>query len=212
MLSDSSLFRDGASGSRATPAGVAAGAAADDFVLMEAIARRNPAGLEALYDRHGGLVYSLCRKILHGDAAAAEEVLVDVFWELWDRCDRYDATRGSPVNYLATVARSRALDRLRSNQSAARRVEQAASDRIDAAAAPTAQAALDDALAVERRKQVLAALARLEPGQRQAIELAYFEGLSQREVAERMNRPLGTVKTWTRDGLIRLRDHLRSKM
>src|SRR5206468_3900261 len=85
----------------------------DDYALMEGIARRDTAALEALYDRHGGLVFTLCRQILR-DRDAAEDVLFEVFFELWEKCERYDPSRASAVTYLATVARSRALDRLRS--------------------------------------------------------------------------------------------------
>src|SRR4051794_23488891 len=83
---------------------------------MERIARQDAAALQALYDRHGGLVFTLCQKILK-DRGVAEDVLFEVFFELWERGDRYDRARSSAVTYLATVARSRALDRLRSRRS-----------------------------------------------------------------------------------------------
>src|SRR5262245_17695506 len=85
----------------------------DDYELMRLIAERDQSAFTALYDRHSGMVYSLCLRILR-DREAAEDLLVDVFWELWDKSGRYDASRGTPVTYLMTLARSRAIDRLRS--------------------------------------------------------------------------------------------------
>src|SRR2546428_3879967 len=85
----------------------------DDFELMRAIAARDQSALRTLYDRHSGIVYSLCLRVLR-NSAEAEEVLVEVFWEAWDKGGRYDAGRGSPLTYLTTLARSRSIDRLRS--------------------------------------------------------------------------------------------------
>ncbi|MEO6434410.1 MAG: sigma-70 family RNA polymerase sigma factor [Tepidisphaeraceae bacterium] len=177
-----------------------------DDTLMASVARREPAALRALFDRHAPLVHSLCQRILH-DAPAAEEVTLDVFYELWQKCDRFDPARGRVLTYLATLARSRALDRLRSKISQHR-----ADGRlpVESLADPALSAGpCDELLAAERREQVVAAIEQLEPGQRRAIELAYFEGLTQSEIAARLDKPLGTVKSWTRQGLIRLRDVLR---
>jgi len=85
----------------------------DDYELMRAISARDQAALRILYERHSGLIYSMCLRALR-NSAEAEELLVDVFWELWEKSGRYDAGRGSPVTYLVTLARSRAIDRLRS--------------------------------------------------------------------------------------------------
>src|SRR6476646_4642461 len=89
----------------------------DDYELMRAIAKeRDQRAFAALYDRHSGLVFTLCLRMLH-DKAEAEDLLIDVFYELWERADRYDASRGSPTTFLSTLARSRAIDRLRSRSS-----------------------------------------------------------------------------------------------
>jgi RNA polymerase sigma-70 factor (ECF subfamily) len=182
----------------------------DDFELMRGIASRDQSALRDLYDRHSGIVYSLCLRILRNNAEA-EELLVDVFWEAWEKCGRYDATRGSPLTYLTTLARSRAIDRLRSRASATRHM--AMVDDVETVAPASAQGSdnpLGAAIDAERRATVAAALQSLEPQQRQAIECAYYEGLSHSEVAEKLGKPLGTVKTWIRTGLIRLRESLRT--
>jgi len=187
----------------------------DDYALMEAIAsRRDSAALRALYDRHSGLVFTLCTRVLR-DRGDAEDVLIDVFFELWDKADRYDAARGSPVSYLVQLARSRAIDRLRSGRSdkAGPRATASTPDAIDGSASalrPAAANPLNDVATSEQRELVIRAIAQLEPVQRQAIECAYYDGLSHSEIAEKLDKPLGTVKTWIRQGLIRLRDALRS--
>jgi len=175
----------------------------DDYELMRAVAKRDQRAFTALYDRHSNLVYTICLRILR-DRAEAEELLVDVFYEVWDKCDRYDATRGSPVTYLVTLARSRAIDRIRSK---GRRKELALADTDQPAAADNpAQQTIKN----ERATQIAAALEQLEPAQRQAIECSFYDGLSHSEIAQKLDKPLGTIKTWIRQGLIRLRDSLRT--
>lgn len=180
----------------------------DDYELMRAIAgERDQRAFAALYDRHSGLVFTLCLRVLH-DKAEAEDLLVDVFYEVWEKADRYDPSRGSPTTYLSTLARSRAIDRLRSKSS--RSAGPAMTLVRDDEPAPTADPSQQTADA-ERRKIVSSALDQLDPAQRQAIESAYYDGLSHSEIAAKLNKPLGTVKTWIRQGLIRLRDSLRSQ-
>ena len=180
----------------------------DDYELMRAIAKeRDERAFAALYDRHSGLVFTLCLRVLH-DKAEAEDLLVDVFYEVWEKADRYDPSRGSPTTYLATLARSRAIDRLRSKSS--RSVGATITLVRDDHPAPTADPSQQTADA-ERRSVVTTALQQLDPAQRQAIESAYYDGLSHSEIAAKLNKPLGTVKTWIRTGLIRLRDSLRSQ-
>lgn len=183
------------------------GALQDDVALMAGLASRDASALQRLYDRHAPLVLALIVRILH-DRAEAEDVMVDVFWELWDRADRYDPGRGSPLTYLTTLARSRAIDRRRAKGKVGPAVD------LDATATPPTAPAGDSpeggVVADENRAMVRAALATLEPAQRQAIECAFYEGLSHSEIAEKLNKPLGTVKTWIRQGLIHLRDGLRT--
>lgn len=177
----------------------------DDFSLMQAIAAGDRAALGDLYDRHGPLLLAVCRRVLR-DAGEAEDVLTDVFFEVWSRSDRFDASRGSPLTYLLTLTRSRAIDRRRS-----RRSRPVVSDNPQAVAeqaspAPTPYQSTD---LNERRGIIRAAMAALDPAQREAIECSFFEGLSHSEIAEKLQKPLGTVKTYIRQGLIRLRDRVR---
>ncbi|HSV15593.1 MAG TPA: sigma-70 family RNA polymerase sigma factor [Tepidisphaeraceae bacterium] len=182
----------------------------DDFALMQAIAAGDRAALERLYDRHSPLVLAVSRRVLK-DAAEAEDVLTTVFFEVWSRADRFDASRGSPLSYLTTLARSRAIDRRRSR--AARPValssENSAAENA-AAMASTAPTPLQSSDINEQRQRIRAALAELEPAQREAIECSFYEGLSHSEIAEKLQKPLGTVKTYIRQGLIRLRDRIRT--
>jgi len=177
----------------------------DDFALMQAIARRDREALSTLYDRHSPMLLAICRRVLK-DAGEAEDVLTDVFFELWTRADRFDAGRGNPLTYLVTLSRSRAIDRQRSRASRPK----ITSDYTDAAAqADPVPNPLESINLKERRAQVQAALSELEPAQREALECSFYEGLSHSEIAAKLNRPLGTVKTYIRQGLIRLRDSLR---
>jgi len=178
--------------------------AADDHALMEGIAARDPAALQSLYDRHASLVLALIVRILH-DHAEAEDVMIDVFWELWERGDRYDAARGNPLTYLTTLARSRAIDRRRAKG----RFQPAARESGSALAAPQSDSPERGAVAEEHRVLVTQALLGLDPAQRDAIECAFYDGLTHIEIAEKLGKPLGTVKTYIRQGFIRLRQSLR---
>jgi RNA polymerase sigma-70 factor (ECF subfamily) len=178
---------------------------ADDLALMEGIAARVAGALQRLYDRHAPLVMAVCVRILR-DRAEAEDVMVDVFWELWDRADRYDAKRGNPLTYLTTLARSRAIDRRRARG----KVRPIDLDATAPAAAPMGDSPENGVMADENRVLVKRALSNLDPTQRQVIECAFYDGLTHTEIAEKLDKPLGTVKTWIRQGLIRLRESLRT--
>ena len=179
----------------------------DDYVLMEGIARRDTSCLSRLYDRHNRVVYTLCLRILR-DPGMAEDAMIDVFQEIWQRADRYNAARGSPVSYMLTLTRSRALDRARMKGA---RPSTPLHDNADAQSAAAdvpdpLQAAIDD----ERRSLVKRALGELEPKYREVMECSFFEGLSHTEIALKLQKPVGTVKTFLRRGLIQLRELLRN--
>lgn len=178
---------------------------ADDFALMASIATGDRAALDELYARHSAQVYGIAMRMLR-KPQDAEELLVDVFFEVWDKRERFDATRGSPLAYLVTLTRSRALDRLRAKS----KVPTTAIENADSVAATRDDDQLEQAVARERREVIRKAMSALEPAQREAIEYSFFDGLSHSEIAARLNRPLGTVKSNIRQGLIYLRDFLRS--
>jgi len=185
---------------------------ATDGALIARAAGGDERALGALYDRYGAVLYAVAYRIV-GGRADAEEVVVDAFAQVWRDAPRFEAGRGSVAGWLTTIARSRALDlvRARSRRERAVGAAAAAADRQDA---PPAMGDLlgDPAASLdqdERRRQVRHALDALSPPQRQAIELAYFEGLSQSEIAERLQEPLGTVKTRVRLGMQKLRECLR---
>jgi len=177
-----------------------------DADLMAAINRGESAALERLYERHGPAVFAICLRILR-DRAEAEEVLEEVFWEIWARRERYDAERSVPFTYLMTLARSRALDRLRFRRRRAGVWLELGS--LDQSAGNGANP-FEDASAMQRRIAIDRALEELPLPHRRAVEMNFFEGLSHREISERLGDPLGTVKTRIRQGLLTLRKALRS--
>jgi RNA polymerase sigma-70 factor (ECF subfamily) len=178
----------------------------DDYLLMEAISRRDAAALSRLYDRHATLVYTLCLRILK-DPALAEDAMIDVFTELWQRADRYNPARAAPIAYLLTLTRSRALDRARSKSAHPTIPLHETPDTQQSPAINPLQSALED----ERRSLIQHALTQLDPKYRDVLECAYFEGLSHSEIALKLQKPIGTVKTYLRRGLIQLRDLLRNQ-
>ena len=181
-----------------------------DSQLVSRMAVGEDAALGDLYDRYGRTVYALALAIVR-EPADAEEVVVDAFGQAWRSAASFDAARGSVGAWLATIARTRALDTVRARGRRARAHERAALLSDEGVAAPIAAAGSDPSRAVERgeaRRLVSLALAALSGPQRIAIELAYFEGLSQSEIAERLSEPLGTIKTRIRSGMEKLRSLL----
>jgi len=155
--------------------------------------------LEALYVRYGGLVYTLARRIV-GDPELAREVVQDTFLRSWDGRDTYDPERGRVPWWLMGIARNRAIDLLRSRSHQARLRERAAPPPEISTTHPR-----DPADTVVARRTVLDALRELSDGQRRAIELAYYGGLTQTEIANELGEPLGTIKSRTREAMERLR-------
>lgn len=178
-----------------------------DLDLIERIRQGDQPALDLLYKRYSSPIYSLVWKILQ-NSEEAEDVALDVFWQVWRQADRYDPARGTPPAWIFTLARSRAIDRLRSR---ARREDRTISiddpnlhfDPLDENASP------DQIVSFRQsRDAVRAAMEKLSAVQREAIELAFLKGMTHVEIAERLGQPLGTVKTRIRQGLIRLRKHL----
>ena len=177
---------------------------ADDD-LLQAVSRGDESALAALYDRYRLILFGLILRILH-DRHEAEDVLQEAFLQVWRRANDFDPARGRAFTWLVTIARSRALDRLRMLGSRSRFIdadEQAGNDQV-----------LDTAQELVRSEEgeiVRRALRELPDEQRRTLLLAYFEGLTQAEIAERLGHPLGTVKTRMRSGLIKLRELLRDR-
>lgn len=178
-----------------------------DLELIERIREGESSALDLLYRRYSSPVYSLVWKVLQ-NPDEAQDVALDVFWQIWRQADRYDPSRGAPPAWIFTLARSRAIDRLRARQ---RREDRTISfdapevklDPLDENASPEQVVSFR-----QSRDAVREAMKKLSAVQREAVELAFLQGLTHVEIAERLNQPLGTVKTRIRQGLIRLRKHL----
>jgi RNA polymerase sigma-70 factor (ECF subfamily) len=179
-------------------AGASNGAAASDEELIKRVLQREEPALAAIYDRYGRLIYTIAVRIT-GDRGAAEEVTQDVFQAIWQGAGSFQPG-GSFSAWLAGIARHRAIDMTRSRRHRARAREEALAEYTLGGAA---NESLADALVL--RTVVRAALAELPPAQRQAIELAFYGGLTHVEIARRLGEPVGTVKSRMRLGLTRLR-------
>jgi RNA polymerase sigma-70 factor (ECF subfamily) len=175
---------------------------ATDGDLLRRLSERETLALEALYARYSSYVMGISLRIL-ADRDDAEEVVQDVFWQLWKAELRYDPARGRFSTWLFSVARFRCLDRLRSRE---RALPRASLHELAATEAPDDQES--EAYLVERQKEVRAVLARLPAPQRTAIELAFFHGLTHGEIADKTGDALGTVKSRIRRGLAQLRGSL----
>jgi len=178
-----------------------------DATLMQRLLHRDVSAFDEIYERHSRMVYSLVLRILR-QGSTAEEVVQDVFLQLWRKSLQYDAHRGPFVPWLLTLARNRALDQLRLKGERQRRREEQPEDYPQIAAAlPEYERVLDEKRRAERVRSLMSAL---PAAQKKAIELAYFEGLSHSEIAAALHEPLGTVKSWIRNGLLRLREGLQA--
>lgn len=177
----------------------------DDFSLITKIGQQDQAALAELYDRYAPLLYSVAFKML-GSAEEAEEVVLDVWRQVWRQACNYDPQRGRVDTWLFMLLRSRALDRLRRLKQV-ERVVIASQDRTVQASLQTNDPA-ENILIAERRQQVQSALSQLPNAQRQVLELVYYQGLTQAEIATQIGQPLGTIKTRIRLGLVKLRQTL----
>ena len=177
----------------------------NDVELLEAIAAHDEAALAQLYDRYRAILFGLLMRILN-NREEAEDVLQELFLQVWRRASDFDENRGRPFTWLVTMARSRGIDRLRALASRERVAVAGARDEAE-----IVSDAASDAFLSEQRGLVTNALAQLPDEQQQPLMLAYFEGLTQSEIAARLGAPLGTVKTRMRTGLMKLRELLAGK-
>jgi RNA polymerase sigma-70 factor, ECF subfamily len=177
----------------------------NDRGLIARIEGRDADALALLYDRHSARLFGLAQRIL-GDTGEAEEVLQEVFLHVWKAAATFDAARGPVLAWLLVATRSRSIDRLRSRRPARSAGVRSLDEAPETASREDVEA---DAAGREWEAQCRAAIGELPEDQRRALELAYFEGLSHREIAERTATPLGTVKTRVRLGLMKLRERIR---
>jgi RNA polymerase sigma-70 factor, ECF subfamily len=175
---------------------------ASDATLLNALATKQPTALKCLYARYGSVVYGVALKVLQNQPEA-EDLTQEIFLSLWHR--PIDATKQSHlIRYLIAMARSRAIDKLRSRSRRLNLVQRWRDNNTET----NSPNPVDQAMFNERSQQVRQALTQLSDKQRQVIELAYDAGLSQSEIAQKLQQPLGTVKSWTRQGLLKLKQLL----
>jgi RNA polymerase sigma-70 factor, ECF subfamily len=175
----------------------------EDAELLSAIARGDRQAYRTLYQRYAPILLGLLSRIL-GDRGEAEDVLQEVFLQIWKKAGDFDERRGRALHWLATIARNRALDRRSTIESRRRLAPAAAPEAIQEEPLDP----VDAANMAEEARHLHRALAQIPEAQRRVLMLAYFDGLSQTEIAERIGLPLGTVKSHARIGLTRLREFL----
>jgi len=176
----------------------------DESDLVRRLKERDPHAMSELYDRYGRLAYSLIYRIVR-NGAAAEDLVQETFLRVWNRVQSFDRQKGALGPWILTVARNRAIDYLRSidGRMAAGALE------LDKVENPALFCEFSDsALSIDRARRLKGAFEKLNANQRMVIDLAYFEGLSQTEMAAQLKQPLGTVKTWVRSALKILREEL----
>jgi RNA polymerase sigma-70 factor, ECF subfamily len=176
----------------------------DDADLARRLRERDAGAMRELYDHYGRLIYSLIQRMVR-NSAAAEDLVQETFLRIWNRMPAFDQERGALGPWVLTVARNRAIDYLRSADG---RMSAGALD-LDRLEHPGQFCDFDNrALSLDRARMLKEAFEKLTPNQKTVIELAYYEGLSQTEMADRMQQPLGTIKTWVRSALKVLREQL----
>lgn len=178
--------------------------------LVAAMSRGDKTAMAALYDQLSGPLYSLAYRML-ADASEAQDLTQDIFLQLWRTAGSYESGRGSVFSWAVTLTRNRAIDRLRMRKRRSEILSAAAPDLQPAAPGGHTDSA-DSLWLSEKTAAVRTALAELTPDQKQAIELAFFGGLTQQEIAARLDEPLGTIKARIRRGLLKLKDRLPSRL
>lgn len=182
----------------------------DDRALMRAICRQDRSALDELYDRHVGLVYAVCMRVL-GCPSDAEDAMIETFWQAWTKPEQYDELRGGVSTYLAMIARTRAIDLMRSRISESAKKDRA---KVLEGANPAHHSPPPDAELIqvtqENHNVVHEAIESLTSEQQEAIRMAFYEGKSHRQIAETLQTPVGTIKSRLRQGLIQLREYFRN--
>ncbi len=180
----------------------------EDAALVQAIVDGGSEALSDLYDKYSGMLLGLAYRVL-GDASDAEEVLQEAFLQVWNQADRYDPSRSSVSTWLVLITRSRAIDRLRSRRVEERTIGAAQKEN---AVTYTSPEGVRDVFKQERRRRLQQELRNLPPEQRQVLEMAFFQGMTQSEIAQKTSIPLGTVKTRTLLAVKKLRKALQDEI
>jgi len=175
-----------------------------EIALMERITRRERAAFEELYARYVNILYATALKFVR-EESDAQDVVQDVFIQVWDKAKMYDPSKGKPLTWVLTLVRNRSIDRIRAIQRRARLRDEFEAETVTDESA-WARESLSRVEAGEQGRTLRAAVNQLSPQQRKVIELAYFGGLTQIEIAEKLGEPLGTVKARARRGLLKLKE------
>lgn len=179
-----------------------------DLQLMEGIQAENPEALSQLYDRYNGILKALILRVIHNEAEA-DDLLQEIFMEIWNQAKNFSAQKGKPLGWMVTLARRRAIDGLRKKQAYARAEERLQQETEQQPDAWVHNSTEEEINVGDTRVLIQRVIAVLPPAQQQAIELAFFRGMSQREIAAKTNTPLGTVKTRLELGLKKIYDGLK---
>ena len=179
-----------------------------DLELMRGIQAENPDALSQLYDRYNGILKALILRVVHNEAEA-DDLLQEIFMEIWKQAKNFSPEKGKPLGWMVTLARRRAIDGLRKRQAYQRAEERLQAETEQQPDAWVQNTTEEEITFSDTRTLVRKMLDRVPPAQRQAIELAFFRGMSQREIAAKTNTPLGTVKTRLELGLKKIYDGLK---
>ena len=182
--------------------------APSDLALMQAIQAEDPDALAQLYDRYNGILKALILRVVHNEAEA-DDLLQEIFMEIWNQAKNFSAQKGKPLGWMVTLARRRAIDGLRKKQAYARAEERLQNETEQQPDAWVHNATEEAVVLGDTRVLIRKVINGLPPAQQQAIDLAFFQGMSQREIAAKTNTPLGTVKTRLELGLKKIYDGLK---
>ena len=184
----------------------------EDLMLMMRIVERDESALSALYDRYSGIVYTMVLRIVKA-TDEAEDLVQEVFMQVWSKAGMFAGAKGSVYTWIVTIARRKAIDRLRSSKSVNKTTIQDTDETMfDLPAAAFSFDPLLATISAEYEEIMRSGLALLAPDRRTIIELSYYEGYTQQQISKKLKVPLGTVKTRMRQGLMKLRDYLRERM
>jgi len=182
--------------------------APSDLDLMRGIQAEDPDALSQLYDRYNGILKALILRVIHNEAEA-DDLLQEIFMEIWNQAKNFSAQKGKPLGWMVTLARRRAIDGLRKKQAYARAEERLQNETEQQPDAWVHNATQEEIVLSDTRALIRKVISTLPPPQQQAIDLAFFRGMSQREIAAKTNTPLGTVKTRLELGLKKIYDGLK---